>query len=122
MIRDEVRGAIHFSKLQALIKGNDLVLTHLPGTDDWSSGMLLFVDNGQHVYTHDTRLVHQWYWHSAGIHLEWHGFQSKDYILFTPDIISSTLNGTFVITNTLQQVKLIMNRLGRIRETTKPLF
>ena len=116
VVTDDVKGALRFAKLQALLTGDELALTRLPGSSDWSEGMLLFIDNVKHCYEHDVKLLHEWHWKSAGFHMTWRGFQSDDYLLFTPDISSSTLNGSFIITKDMQQeAKLIVNRLGRVK-------
>ena len=116
VVTDEVKSAIQFAKTQALLTGDILALTRLPEASDWSEGMLLFVDNTKHQYAQDVKLLHEWHWNSSEIHVKWQGFQSKDYLLFAPDISSSTVNGYFIIKNSLQhQVRLIVNRLGRVK-------
>ncbi len=113
-----VKTAINFARTEALSTGDVLVLTHLPGAIDWSEGMLLFVDNGNHHrYTPNSKLVHEWRWNPAGIRMQWRGFQSTEYLLFSPDITSSAVNGYFLISNTKGEVKLVINRLGRLKET-----
>ena len=107
----EIRNAIHAAKMQAFIIGKPLALTHLPHTKDWSEGMLLFVDNAKHQCVQP---LYKWHWKS-GIEVSWHGFQSKDYLLFATDLRSSMTNGYFVIRNAQQHVKLIVNRVGRVR-------
>ena len=117
MVTDEVKGAIHFAKIQSLLTGDILALTRIPGSNDWSEGMLLFVDNGKHQYGPDVKLLHEWHWQLSGVHIIWQGFQSKEYLLFSPDIGSNAVNGYFIIKNHMQQqAKLIVNRLGRIKE------
>jgi type IV fimbrial biogenesis protein FimT len=101
--------------MQALAKGKTLTLTPLPNTNDWSKGMLLFVDNSKHQYTYNTEPLYEWHWKSADTDVSWHGFQSKDYLLFTTDLRSSINNGYFLIKNTQEQIKLIVNRVGRVR-------
>ena len=114
---DEVKGAIQYAKIQALITGEPLILTRLPGVSDWSDGAILFVDNARHQYASETNLLHEWQWTSSGVHLSWRGFQSDDYLLFTPDMSSSAVNGTFIITAPLhQKTTLVVNRLGRVKE------
>ena len=119
LLSDELSGAIHFAKIQALVTGDVLALTRLPGTTDWSSGMMLFVDNAKHHYTPDVKLLHEWHWSFVGMDVSWHGFQSDDYLLFATDISHNTVNGYFLITTPLQpKVKLVVNRLGRIRRAS----
>ncbi len=114
-VSTEIKSAIHTAKMQALAKGKPLTLAPLSNTNDWSKGMLLFVDNPKHQSTPNTEPLYEWHWKSAGTDVFWHGFQSKDYLLFTTDLRSSMTNGYFVIKNTQQQIKLIVNRVGRVR-------
>lgn len=115
IVTDQVKSAIQIAKTQALITGDILVLSHLPGTKDWSDGMLLFVDNPQHKYTVNAKLLYEWHWQSTRVNVTWHGFQSDEFLLFASDIRRSTTNGYFVIKNATQQARLIINRLGRVR-------
>jgi type IV fimbrial biogenesis protein FimT len=115
IITDEIKEAIRFAKMQAILTGDTLILTHLADKKNWSEGIILFVDNPKHQPSSDAKLLHEWRWPSSGVHITWRGFQSKDYLLFTPDITSSTVNGTFIISNLKQQNKLVVNRLGRVR-------
>ena len=51
-----------------------------------------------------------------GFHTVWHGFQSKDYLIFSTDIRQNTTNGFFEVTTpTQQKTMLVVNRLGRVR-------
>ena len=116
-VSDEIKGAIQWSRLQAPLMGEWLALTPLPNSHDWSEGMLLFVDNAQHQYKQDTKLLHEWHWNAGAVHIDWQGFQSIHYLLFTPNMSSNVINGHFIMKNTMQQkIKLIVNRLGRVSE------
>ena len=115
VVAEEVRNAINFARTQALSRSEVLVLTHFPDTKDWSKGMLLFVGKGNHrQYTSDATLLHEWRWQSKGMKMKWRGFQSMDYLLFSPEISSSAVNGYFLISNNSKKIKLVVNRLGRI--------
>ena len=119
-VTDDIKSAIRFAKMQALLTGDIVALTPIATTGGWSEGMLLFVDNVKHRYVSGGTLLHQWRWTLSGIQVSWHGFQSGNYLLFTPDISSSTVNGEFIITNHIQQqVILVVNRLGRVKEKGK---
>ncbi len=115
-VADEIKTAIHTAKMQALLRHDKLVLSPLTGFTDWSKGMLLFVDNAKHHYSQKDKLLHEWHWTPKGIQVSWHGFQSKDYLLFATDLSCSTTNGYFMIKNNLQQVKLVINRVGRVKQ------
>ena len=118
-VADEIKIAVHTAKMQALITNDRLVLSPLLGFTDWSEGMLLFVDNIKHQYSKNDKIIHEWHWNLKGVHVSWHGLQSKDYLLFATDLSCSTTNGYFMIQNTLQQqVKLILNRVARVRQAS----
>lgn len=112
----DIRSAIHTAKLQALVMGKTLALTHLPDTKEWSEGMLLFEDNAKHQYTPNINPLYEWHWKFKDLHISWHGFQSKDFLLFATDLNSSLTNGSFDIQSRGQQVKLAVNRVGRVRK------
>ena len=115
VIQDDIRSAIRFAKTQAMISGNNILLTPLPDSNDWSNGMLLFVDNPKHHYTADTQPLQKWQWFSSGIQVTWKGFQSSHYLLFSADLSKNATNGTFIIRNQSQiRVKLVVNRLGMV--------
>lgn len=114
---NDIKSAIHFSKFQALATGNNLLLIPLPGENDWAKGMLLMVDNAQHAYNSEAKKIHEWHWNHLGTQVTWRGFQSMNYLLFKSDISTSAVNGYFIIQNVSQKkIKLVVNRLGRVRE------
>lgn len=116
VIIDEIKQAIELAKTEALLTGDRLILTSLT-ENDWSSGMVLFKDTAPQDKRTPKELLHKWQWQTKGIRLTWYGFQSKHYLLFTPEIGSNTVNGYFLLKNALQQqYKLVVNRLGRVKE------
>lgn len=104
----EIKTAIHYAKTQILLHHSPAILRPLSDSNGWSSGIGL--------YDSDTRLIHEWQWPSRAIQVSWHGFQSNHALLFAPDIRQSTSNGYFLIENNGEQKKLIVNRLGRIKD------
>jgi prepilin-type N-terminal cleavage/methylation domain-containing protein len=107
ILEDEIKGAIEFAKLQSLFSGQDLVLTPFSNNKDWSDGMRLY---------RDKEILREWHWPSRHITITWQGFHSDNYLLFSSDINSNTLNGTFKLTDSDHNLsKLIVNRLGRVR-------
>lgn len=117
-IAEEIKAAIHFAQLQALSTGQNLVLTPLDARNDWSYGMLLFIDNPKHHYDSESKLIHKWQWVAKSVHVTWQGFQSKRYLLFTPTINNNAVNGYFMIHSPLSNdIKLTINRIGRIKES-----
>ena len=116
LISDGVKEAIQTAKIQALLLNESLVLAPLSGTNDWSQGLMLFADNSKHQFIPGMKLLYEWHWPSSGVNIVWHGFKSEYYLIFAPDIRHNATNGYFMIKNTAQQVRLIVNRLGRIKQ------
>ena len=112
IIADEIKGAIEFLKLQSLLSGQDLILAPISNNHDWSDGMRLY---------RDKELLREWHWSSRHINITWQGFHSENYFLFSSDINSNILNGTFKLTDSDHNLsKLIVNRLGRVRVSNSP--
>lgn len=116
VIVDEIKSAIRYAKLQAIIRGECLILTHRSGTSDWSSGMALYVEKlSSRKQPVRESLLYEWRWQAVGSHVAWNGFQSKDYLRFGPDLNQSVVNGTFLIdVDSQHPIRLIVNRLGRV--------
>ena len=118
LLSDEIQNAILYAKTEVLLHGTPLVLAPLPGSADWSKGLVLFVDTKNHQYAEGVAIMHEWHWRDSDIKIEWHGFQSKHYLLFARDISHSAINGHFLIRDNSKQHKLIINRLGRVRRSS----
>ena len=112
---------VQFSRNAALEEGHEVTLNAFKNSDDWSSGVLLFQDNQVHQYTGDETILHQWSFNlSPQIYVRWKGFQSDQYIVFSPNLRRSTSNGHFDIYHQGRLMStLIVNRLGttRIKES-----
>ncbi len=115
LLVDEIKSAIHYAKTEVLLHGESLLLAPLAGSDDWSTGMMLFVDNKAHQYHEGSKLIHEWHWRPSDFIISWQGFQSNQYLLFATDISRSAVNGHFLIKNNSLQHQLIVNRLGRVK-------
>ena len=114
--QDEIKAAIRYARTQSQLLGKNLILTPILNSNDWSKGMRLFVDNPKHLYTPDTTVIHEWHWNKSSLQITWHGFQSNHYLLFASDNNRNATNGYFSIqmqSGTI--VKMVVNRLGRIR-------
>lgn len=111
--QQEIQEAIRFAKTQAYLMQESLLLVPIDSRDDWSSGMRLLVDNPQHRYTPQARVLHEWHLRSANIHIHWQGFQSNRYLLFSENLRHHAVNGYFLIqiNNGLMR-KIVVNRLG----------
>lgn len=116
VVQDNIKSALRYAKMHALTTGHRVILTPLQHSNDWSDGMLLFLDNAKHRYTPDDTLIHEWHWQSPGIEVTWKGFQSNHYLLFSADVSQNAVNGTFFIKSDSNSIaKIVINKLGRIR-------
>lgn len=115
--QDDIKASIQFAKIQAQVRHQNLLLAPIAGNHDWSAGMRLFVDNAQHRYTAKEDVLQEWHWKKASaIFISWHGFQSDHYLLFNAENSKNVINGYFLIQiNSKLVIKLIVNRLGRVR-------
>lgn len=110
VIENDIKSAIRFAKVHALTTGNHMYLTPLPNAAHWSSGMQLYVNN------EPPQIIQEWHWQHPAIHVTWHGFQSNQYLLFSPEVSRNAVNGYFVIkANGSHMIKLMVNRMGRVR-------
>lgn len=114
-LANEIKTAVYFSKMQSYSRNQTLSLMPLANTLNWSEGMKLVVDNPSHTYMSDSKIVYEWRWNVPNTTITWQGFQGKKFLLFSPDIKTSDLNGFFIISNKANQRKVILNRLGRAR-------
>lgn len=106
----DLKAALQFARLQAVLRGEKLCLNP---QHDWSSGMHLCVDNPEHR-CRKNGILYQWQWFYHGLQVDWRGFLSKNYLLFSPNMGSNTLNGVFYLRNQSAEKKLVINRLGRV--------
>lgn len=107
IVVNQIKNAIQTAKIQALLRGEPIILSKLQGTDDWSKGMQLSTQETQQA-------LQEWYW-KPSISVEWQGFQSKTYLRFSPVLRENITNGQFIIRNVNQQIRLIVNRLGNVK-------
>lgn len=111
VITDQIKSAIRYAKLQAIIHGEHVILSYRPNTKEWSSGIALYTEHPHALKT----LIHEWTWPTSGCHITWQGFQSNQYLRFAPELSESAVNGTFIIELAQQKsTKLIINRIGRV--------
>lgn len=116
IVQNELANALNYARNMAIIKNRPLTLIPLSDSHQWADGMILFVDNPSHYYLDKSDILYRWQWHYSGITIEWKGFQSKDYLTFSPSLKHATCSGSFVITSVSEGFKkIIINRLGRIR-------
>lgn len=109
---DELKNRLRYARNMAFAKGVALTLSPYPNEADWSQGMILFVDKGAHHYQQGDELLYQWQAMHANIHIDWHGFQANSYLLFSPMLQQSSLNGRFTLHNNMATREIVVNRLG----------
>lgn len=115
VVADEIKQAIHYAKIEALVNAHTVTLSPRTQNNDWSDGMLLFVDNQLHHNEPETKLIREWKWRASAVHVHWHGFESSHYLRFSPNLMSRGCNGYFIIENNQsKRIKLVVNRLGRV--------
>lgn len=116
IMQNELANALKYARNMAIIKGQPVTIRPLPNSHQWGDGMVLFMDNPSHHYLDTKDILYRWQWRYLGIHIEWKGFQSSDYLTFSPSLRHATCSGRFVITDVSAGSKqIIINRLGRIR-------
>ena len=111
VIAEDINAAIRYAKTYAMTQEKNVILMPIDHSKDWSMGMQLSIYNSAHQY----QLIHEWDWHSPNVQVDWHGFQSKHYLLFSADPRQNDVNGAFTITGSARGLKLVINKLGRIR-------
>lgn len=117
---DEIKMAIQFSKINALSQAHPVILTPISGEMNWSEGMALCVDNPLHQCVSNHGTIREWHWFHNGIEVNWLGFESNHYLRFSPDLMGRAANGYFMVKDQSNQpVKLIVNRLGRVRVSSE---
>ena len=105
----DIKNAIHVAEAQAQHLGDILILRPLSSDQDWTKGMGLF--------SAGRTLIYEWHWPVSGLHVTWHGFQSNEYLRFTPFMRESAVNGSFMISDAQYHgLQLVVNRMGRVKE------
>lgn len=114
IIIDELRTAIQYAKIQAMIRNTSVFLAPLNASLNWSNGMALSSMNKK---TNQIELIYQWQWSHPRWSLNWIGVSSNNKIVFYNNLTQAISNGRFnlINNNTHEQVTLILNRLGRVR-------
>ena len=113
LLETEITTGLRYAKNIALLYELPLALTPLPGANDFSCGMILFIDNEKHHYNNEA-LVHLWRWQCKNVEISWKGFQSDNYLLFASNLENTTANGHFDLKVNQFKTSLVVNRYGRI--------
>jgi prepilin-type N-terminal cleavage/methylation domain-containing protein len=119
IMENEITMAVSYARNMALVYKLPLTLTPLANSTDWSSGMILFIDNKNHQYTKEDKLIHQWQWFHHGIQVIWQGFRSPHYLIFSSELQHAATSGHFAIkVEHGGSAKLVLNRFGRVVKKT----
>ncbi len=105
----EIQNLVNFTRLETITQDSNLLLS--PLNNNWSRGAELFK-----ITNNKMQKINMWDWGSYRIDVSWHGFQSNTNLLFTPNLHASAVNGFFLIKNKHKEYKLVLNRLGRVKE------
>jgi prepilin-type N-terminal cleavage/methylation domain-containing protein len=110
-------GAIKFARNKSQFDGKKLILSELSDKNGWLYGMRLYRENtGNYHYEQGDKIIRSWSWDNKIISVEWHGFGSDHYLLFSNKLQESALNGYFSLSEAGKiKRKIIINRLGRVR-------
>ncbi|STY29418.1 Tfp type 4 fimbrial pilin related signal peptide protein domain [Legionella wadsworthii] len=111
---DEIRTAVQYAKIQAILSGKPVYLSPLDATSSWSKGMVLKSINKRNK---NLELINQWTWNFPRWDLHWIGVRSTNSITFSTYPGQAISNGHFILTNkkTHEQIKIILNRIGRVK-------
>lgn len=116
---DELTRAIEFAKLQAVHQQKTLILSPMPPTYDWSLGMILFVEKGSNQQSDAQEIIRVWDWRASANQVHWHGFHGENELRFAKEMQHNVLSGYFMIQQNARGIKLVVNRLGRIRQESQ---
>lgn len=115
VLAKEISLAILYARNLAFVSHQPLILTPLQQSADWSKGMLLFVDNKNHHYEPQLKILHQWSWDYPKVQIKWTGAKSSTYLIFADEIEHAFTSGHFDLISQAKALRLIINRFGRIR-------
>lgn len=113
----EMRALIKYAKIQALASGEALYLAPKDPNLDWSNGVQLVQTEKK---TGATKILYQWQWRHPHWQITWKGVSSKDKINLPKSLNHAISNGHFLLKNIQShiQIKLSLNRIGRLRMIT----
>lgn len=114
-VEKEIINSIRYARTMAMVMGNDIALNALSGTEDWSDGVLVFIDNKSHYFSTKDKQLWQWQWHARPLQVKWQGFHGKDYLIVSSNLSKASANGYFAILYQQKEVgRIVLNRMGRV--------
>lgn len=107
---ERIESILKVARTEALIRGEPVRLEPLSESGHWNKGIVLLTHR-------QSEPIYQWCWTLRGISVDWQGFQSKAYLIVAPDLRHAASNGQFTLNHKHWQYRLVVNRLGRVKET-----
>ena len=103
---NELTRLLQYSRAEATVYHQTLVLKPLLLRDNWAKGAVLLC-NGE--------IIHVFHWMSQGARVTWHGFLSRDAILIHPNLHQLAMNGYFEVSKDgLNAEKMCVSRFGQV--------
>lgn len=113
-VTHDIKHAIRYARNLAILEEKTAILAPINGRA-WSDGIQLQLKNDQHILNKDA-ILYMWEWHLTAVKINWIGFEHQQQIQFSHALNHATSNGYFIIESGRLRHKIILNRLGRIRE------
>jgi len=108
--------AIKTATETTLCKSGDLLTCD--NDREWHEGWIIFSDNNQNKqFDKDELLIRQRAASHSTITIKYRGFRGPNRISYSPTGYPATFNGSFTISNTSRENKVIISRAGRVRTT-----
>lgn len=108
-LRHKVSHIIKSTRIRAQIADEILFLSAID--KNWNKGIMLYK-----MDQHNVKILNIYKFDYPKINLSWHGFHGEELLVFSSDLKSNSLNGYFLLKAKTKQYKLVINKLGRIRE------
>lgn len=116
----EIKNAIHYARNMAITHGVPVTLNPIGIQQNWTEGMVLFIDNKEHHYTERDTILYQWQWKNHGLRVTWSGFRSNEYLILASNLNQAACSGSFDFVVGKKEVRrLIINRLGHVTEGSR---
>ena len=111
-VKRELIEIVHFSRALALSRGERVCLIPL-NDNNWAQGIQLILASKKNK---QKKILKVWSFSKKKLHIEWHGFNNHQQIIFSPSPLNWAVNGKFYISYHHNQEQIVVNRLGRIVE------
>jgi len=115
VVKKELKNIIQYSRTMSMIMGDNLTLNPLSEENDWSKGMILFIDNQTHRYSNLDNVIQQWQWSGETVKIVWNGFRNSNYLIFSSNLHQASASGHFTLYYHDKEVSRIrVNRFGKV--------